>query len=131
MSNPAIALAALAAAALTAGPSLARERLTGEQQFAKLLEGRIAGEPSSCINTWSSKEQRVIDGTAIVYGRGRTIWVNIPRNAEDLDDNDAMVVRTNGSQLCRLDTVTTFATASRTYSGNVFLGVFVPYTRAD
>ena len=45
-----IAIALASTAALLAGPALsARERLTGEQELAKMLEGRVAGEPVSCI----------------------------------------------------------------------------------
>lgn len=123
-----VAFAALAAA-LVAGPSVAAERLTGEAKLSKMLEGRVAGEPRSCINTFSNRESTVIDKTAVVYGRGRTIWVNRTANPRDLDDLDAMLVRQHGSQLCRQDIVTTFDTASGMYTGNVFLTDFVPYTR--
>lgn len=131
MNRIALSLAAFAGLALAAGPSVARERMTGEQQLAKLLAGRVAGEPRSCISTVARRNSRVIDGTAVVYGRGKTVWVNVPRNAEDLDDSDAMVIRMYGSQLCRQDIVTTINAASGFYTGNVFLGDFVPYTRPD
>lgn len=131
MLKSALALAALSAMAATAGPSVARERLTGDQQLAKLLQGRVAGEPTSCINTFTNRESRVIDGTAVVYGRGRTIWVNRTANPQDLDRWDAMLVRQFGSQLCRQDIVTTFDTSTGMYTGNVFLTEFVPYTRVD
>lgn len=131
MNRIALTLAALAGAAMVAGPSVARERLTGEEKLAKLLEGRVAGEPRNCINTRVNSNSQVIDGTAVVYGRGRTIWVNVPANAEDLDSDDALLVRQHGANLCRQDIVTTFDTAGRFYTGNLFLGDFVPYTRAD
>jgi hypothetical protein len=127
----ATATAATAAALLVAGPAPARERPSGDQELAKLLEGRVAGEPKSCISLTTNRDSRVIDGTAVVYGRGRTIWVNVPANARDLDDDDAMVLKLWGSQLCRQDIVTTFDTASGFYTGNVFLQDFVPYTRVD
>ncbi len=132
MFKSAFALATLAAVTVAAGPSLARERPTGDQQLAKLLEGRVAGESRSCINTFTNRDSRVIDGTAVVYGRGRTIWVNVPANADDLDDRDAMLIRLHGgSQLCRQDIVTTFDTSSGMFTGTVFLREFVPYTRAN
>lgn len=125
-----VALAALAAA-LVAGPSIAAERLTGEAKLSKMLEGRVAGEPKSCISTFVNRTSTVIDDTAVVYGRGRTIWVNRTANPSDLDDSDAMLVRMYGSQLCRQDIVTTFDTSTGMYTGNVFLTEFVPYTRAN
>ena len=131
MQKIALSLAAVASLALIAGPSVAGERLNGDQKLAKLLEGRVAGEPRSCINTRVNSESQVIDGTALVYGRGRTIWVNVPANARDLDDRDALLVRQYGANLCRQDIVTTFDTNGGFYTGNVFLGDFVPYTRVD
>lgn len=123
--------AAVTAAALVAGPSVARERPTGEAQLAKMLEGRVAGEPRSCISTFSNSNSTVIDETAVVYGRGRTIWVNRTANPQDLDKWDALLIRQHGAQLCRQDIVTTFDPSSGMYTGNVFLTEFVPYTRVD
>ena len=131
MKRIALTMAALAGVALAAGPSMAGERLTGDQKLAKLIEGRVAGEPQNCINTRINSESEIIDGTAVVYGHGRTIWVNVPSNARDLDDNDALLVRQYGANLCRQDIVTTFDNAGGFYTGNVFLSDFVPYTRVD
>ena len=121
---------ALAAAALLAGPALqAKERLTGEQQLAKLLEGRVAGEPVSCIPLHRTSNSRIIDRTAIVYDSGRTIYVNRPRHPDSLDSDDVMVTRLHTSQLCRLDTVRLHDRSGFWYSGFVGLEDFVPYTR--
>lgn len=131
MNKIVLSLAALAGLALTAGPSVARERPSGDEKLAKLLEGRVAGKPQSCINTRVNSQSQVIDRTAVVYGQGRTIWVNVPANARDLDDDDALLVRQYGTSLCRQDIVTTFDPNGGFYTGNVFLGDFVPYTRAN
>ena len=121
-----------ATAALLAGPALqAKERLTGEQQLAKLLEGREAGEPVSCIPLHRTSEARIIDKTAIVYDSGRTIYVNRPRHADSLDDDDIMVTRLHTSQLCRLDTVRMHDRSGFHFSGFVGLEDFVPYRRVD
>ena len=126
-----LAAAVLAGSALIAGPSVAGERLTGEAKLSKILEGRVAGEARSCINTRTNQNSQVIDGTAVVYGSGRTVWVNRPTNAGDLDRWDALLTRQFGAQLCRQDIVTTFDPSSGMYTGNVFLTEFVPYTRVD
>ncbi len=131
MNKIALSLAALAGLALTAGPADARARLNGDEKLAKLLEGRVAGEPRSCINTRVNSQSQIIDRTAVVYGSGRTIWVNVPANARDLDDGDAMLTRQYSSNLCRQDIVTTFDANGGFYTGNVFLSDFVPYTRAN
>jgi len=123
-------LAAAALAALTGPAALqARERLSGEAQLAKLLEGREPGKPVSCIPLTTTSDSRVIDKTAIVYGRGNVIYVNRPRDARDLDSDDVMVTKLHTSQLCRLDVVRMHDRTSHMFSGFVGLEDFVPYRR--
>lgn len=109
------------------------EPTRGQVKLAKLLEGRVAGEPERCIRTFPSRSLQVIDGTAIVSDQGDTVWVNYTQNPEGLDDGDALLIRKfgNASQLCRLDTVTTFDRFNGFYTGNVFLTEFIPYRKVD
>ena len=136
------ALLYAASLALLAAPTLAQdgeradeeqtEQTKGEKELAKLLEGRVAGEPTSCIRTPPNDRVRVIDDTAIVYGRGKTIYVNRTSRPSDIDDGDTMVIRRfSGSQLCKTDTVTTIDRGSQMFSGVIFLSEFVPYTRVE
>jgi hypothetical protein len=113
------------------GAANARSRETGEEELARMLVGRVAEQPVDCIRTWPSRSSNVIDGTAIVFGRGDVIYVNRTRDPASIDDNDALLIRKFGdaTRLCRTDIVTTFDTTSRFYSGNVFLTEFVPYRR--
>lgn len=121
------AAAALAAIPATAG---AREKLAPEEQLAKLLEGRVAGEPQNCIPLSMARGSQVIDKTAIVYRVGSTLWVNRPEGgASSLDDDDILVTKLSGSQLCSVDTIELRDRGSRMYSGFVSLGKFVPYRR--
>ena len=126
-----VAAALVAAATLASGPSVAAERLTGEAKLEKMLEGRVAGEPRSCINTRVHRDSTVINNTAVVYGRGKTIWVNRTVHPDSLNDWDSLLTRQHGTQLCRQDIVTTFDRSSGMYTGNIFLTEFVPYTRVD
>lgn len=122
----------LAALGLLAAPGVgAREKLTGEEKLAKMLDGRVAGEARSCIDTFASRNMKVIDGTAVVFRDGGTLWVNVPSNAEDLDDDDVWVTRQFGTRLCRLDQVTTHDRGSLFFNGVVFLEDFVPYRRVE
>jgi hypothetical protein len=126
-----IALALAAGAALLAGSAVeAKPKLTGEEQLAKILDGRVAGEPVDCISLFDSRDQRVIDKTAIVYGNGSTIYVNRPSNARDLDRDDVMVTDIRGSsQLCSVDIVRMHDRSNYFYTGFVGLEKFVPYRR--
>lgn len=102
----------------------------GEQRLAKLLEGRVAGEPVRCIRTFPSLRMQTIDGTAYVYGQGDTIYVQRTRNPENIDDNDALVSnRFSATELCRLDVMSTIDPITGMFTGAVFFEDFVPYTR--
>ena len=122
--------ALIAAAALAATPAAAAEKRDPEARLARLLEGRVAGEPQKCITLSNVSSSQVIDETAIVYRIGSTLWVNRPEGgAESLDDDDILVTRTIGSQLCNIDTVELRDSSSRMDAGFVSLGDFIPYRR--
>ncbi|MBD3730890.1 MAG: hypothetical protein IE933_14415 [Sphingomonadales bacterium] len=127
------AFLAAAAVGLLAAPAIeAKPRLTGEEKLAKMLEGREAGEPRSCIATFDSNSLQIIDKTALVYRSGKTIWVSRPADPDSLDDSDILVIkRFSGSQLCKLDMLHTVSRTGGFYTGNVMLGDFVPYTKVD
>jgi hypothetical protein len=123
-------LLSLAAAATLAAPAAASPRLHGEAQLAKLIEGRTPGAPVDCIDLGRVYSSQIVDGTAIVYDSGRTLYVNRPRaGAEQLDQNDTMVLKPFDHQLCSVDTVQMYESGARFFRGSVFLGDFVPYTK--
>lgn len=122
---------ALAGVALLAGTGAvqAKPRETGEQRLAKRLEGRVAGRPVNCLTQAERDNVEIIDKTALIYGSGRTIYVNRPRYPNSLDSNAILVTRIHGSQLCKLDLVRLRDRASNMSYGFVTLEQFVPYTR--
>ena len=128
-------VAAVLAAATVLSLSVAadaRPRVAPEEKLAKLLDGRVAGEPQDCIYLPSIRGSRIIDRTAIVYDAGRTLWVNRPRSgASSLNDDDILVtdLRGSGSQLCSIDIIRLHDRTSFFYSGFVGLGEFVPYRK--
>ena len=126
-------LAVIAAAAGLLAAPLGAARLSGEERLAKLIEGRVAGEPKRCISTLGSRGLTIIDKTAIVYKAGNKVWVNRTAHPESIDDDDILVIRKFGdsNRLCRLDNVTTVDRASGMFSGAIFLEDFVPYEKAS
>lgn len=101
----------------------------GEQELAKILEGRVAGEPIKCLHSSQSDRMQVVPDTAFVFRDGRTIYVNRPRGAEVLDRSDLPVFRQFGSQLCRLDQVELRDRISGFPGPVIVLEDFVPYTK--
>ncbi|MBC2669314.1 hypothetical protein ACFOON_07565 [Novosphingobium piscinae] len=124
-----LAAATLAGAAGAAG---AAPKLTPEQQLAKALEGRVAGKPVRCIDPRLNMNTQVIDGTAIVYGSGQTIYLQKPVNAQSLR-NDVILVADmrGGGQLCNIDVVQLHDRINWWWRGFVSMNQFVPYTKVQ
>lgn len=125
------ASAAIAAISLAVPASAEEtpEQTKGEIKLAKMLEGRVAGEPTSCIRNYRNARLTVIDKTALVYKVGRTLYVNIPKEPDDIDSRDTLVRRSSTNDLCKTDIVTTVDYPGGFYTGNVFLGDFIPYRK--
>lgn len=122
----------LAASLLAAGtPAAAQEKpARGEAELAQMLEGRTAGEPKRCLSDSERRNLRVIDGTALVFESGNTLYVNRPEGARFLDWSDLPVFKIWGSQLCEKDQVELRDSASLMRGPILFMGEFVPYRRA-
>ena len=118
----------LAASLLLPGSAaVAKPKLDPEARLARVLEGRVAGEPVDCIQLSRVNSTQIIDKTAIVYDAGSTLYVNRPRaGLESLDRWDTLVTKSFSSQLCKVDVVRLFESGSRMETGTLFLGDFVP-----
>lgn len=129
-----IVTGALMVAPVHAKTSPPRTNAKGEAELAKLLNGRIPGAPEHCISASSassSSNARIIDGTAIVYDQGRTLYVNRPQgNLDTLREGDTLVSEVWGSQHCALDRVRTIEPGAGFPHSFLMLGDFVPYTKA-
>jgi hypothetical protein len=122
-----IALAVAAAAPISAATP---QHPTGEEKLQELLKGRVAGKPVSCLSLSTLRESEIIDGTAIVYHSGSTLYVNRPRSdAKWLDSDDILLTKTSSGELCSIDTVYLLDRTTHFTRGFVSLGEFVPYAR--
>jgi hypothetical protein len=121
----------LLAAVALATPAVAAHRDTPDVQLQKALAGRVAGKPVNCISLSGTNSSQIIDGKANIYRAGGRLYVNEPRSgAGSLREDDILVTRTFGSQLCSIDTVHLIDRGSQFPHGFVSLGQFVPYSRA-
>lgn len=117
-----------ALAALSAAPASA-ERQSPEAQLAGIIDGRVAGEPQSCITVRNMNSQ-IVPGAGIVYEAGGTVYVNRLRSGRDsLDRFDVLVSEIRGGQLCSGETIRLMDSSTHMLSGIVFLDDFVPYRR--
>jgi len=102
-----------------------------EARLAELLKGRTAGTPVSCIPSFQADMLQVIEGVAMVYGRGETLYVARPVRPESMRWDDVVVINRFGGQLCNNDFVRTVDRMSGFTTGVLFLDKFVPYKKQD
>lgn len=126
----AAAVLALAAAAAHAADKPTRNE-KNEARLAKMLEGRTAGEPVSCLPEYQTSRLEVIEGVGLVYGAGKTVYVARPADPDSLRWDDIVVINRTGGQLCHTDIIRTIDRLSGFTTGAVFLSKFVPYRKPD
>ncbi|HYC94553.1 MAG TPA: hypothetical protein VEB39_02515 [Sphingomicrobium sp.] len=94
------------------------------------LAGRTAGAPQRCVPTHLTGSMRIAAPQTILYGSGRTVWVN--RLASDClrtGPMDVLIVEPMGTQYCRGDRIRSIDPVSKIPGPFCLLGDFVPYTR--
>jgi hypothetical protein len=119
-------------AAFLAAPAAARPtaQQRGEAELAKLLKGYVPGKQVRCVTLSEITNQTVIDGTAIVYfGLGGKAWVNRPNGANFLNDDNVLISKPFGGQLCRLDLIHQRDRFTHMQSAAVGLNDFTLYTK--
>lgn len=126
---PAILATAFLMSAPAVGIADEAEPTRGEALLAKILDGRVAGEPTNCIARFPTARMSIIDGTAIVVRQAGKIYVNVPVDPDRLDDSDVLITRSFGSRLCNTDIIQTASRGSGFVNGGIFLNEFVPYSR--
>jgi hypothetical protein len=127
-----MALFLVTAAILAVGPADARQSMKerGEADLAKELKGYVPGKQVRCISLSDISGQHVIDGTAIVYrGFGGRIYVNRPRGAEFLREDNILISRPTGSEICRLDLIRQRDRFTHMQGAAVGLNDFTVYTK--
>lgn len=92
------------------------------------LAGRFSGRPASCVPIEQIQSIRVSDADphVLLYGSGRTIWVN-RLGACGFNQDDVLVTHPFGSSYCRGDIVRSFDRFSRIPGPACVLNDWVPY----
>ena len=123
-------LAALVASACSNVPPVGR---TAEAQahLDKLLAGRVAGQPASCLPPSRSNNMVTIDENTIVFDSGGTVYRNDLRGGgcNRLGGSYALVTRSFGSRLCSGDIAEVADLSTGSTVGSCVLGDFVPYSK--
>jgi hypothetical protein len=131
---PGLALMLAAGSAALADDKPSHSDLTkGEEQLAKLLEGRIAGEKIECMPPARNLPSQTIPQTAIVFGRPSSSVIYVQRTrAPQMIDRDSFLVSLSGqpNRFCRMDQFNMVDRVLGLPIGAVVFDHFIPYTRA-
>ena len=60
--------------------------MTGEEELAKALEGRVAGEPQNCLPYAANNDMKIIDKTAIILISTILFFITGIMDLEDLEE---------------------------------------------
>jgi hypothetical protein len=129
-------LALVAGFGLVTASGASAQNAKGEEQLAKMLEGREMLAAVPCIEVRKIITTEIINSTAIVYRlRGSpTLYVNKPTaGLNDLNANNSLTVDSDAVKLCEGNNL--FAGdnggrgAAAGYTGGIRLGEFVPYKK--
>jgi len=127
-----ILLAAATAASCTTAPQPEPRSDRAAAELQRLLAGRVAGKPESCLPRHRSNNMVTIDANTIAFREGRRVWVNNVRGScHGLGwGGNALVTRDFGGRgLCSGDIAQVVNTSSGMPVGSCVLGDFVPYSR--
>ncbi len=106
-------------------------RLT-ERQAARLeaaLEGKVAGEPVSCVSRYPGASLTVVSESVLLYRvSGRLIYRNdLIGSCTGLGRGDTLIIKPTGSQYCRGDIARSADLVTGSITGGCALGSFTPY----
>ena len=131
MSNvrPSIQILALAIIAAVTG-SCVPAAPAGAPGVVPELVGRTAGPAQRCVPVELARPLRIVDERTVLYGSGRTIWVNrLPNACPGADRMDTLIAEPTGARYCNGDFIRLLDPATRIPGPVCVLGDFVPYSR--
>jgi hypothetical protein len=133
MRHIALILAGASLFACSTAPQPVVRSAEKQAEYAKLIEGKVAGQVTNCLPAYNADDMRVIDDNTLVFRQSasRVYVANMPGGCPYLGRGGyAMVTKqVGGMGLCRGDIATVVDTSSgMTVSSCVFDG-FTPYTK--
>lgn len=128
---PVLAVTA-ALAACSTGPQPMRT-VQAENHLEKMLAGRVAGQPITCLPDYRARDMVVIDDRTILFRDGRTYYRNdfnggVCANL-GIGSNTLVTKQFGGAGLCRGDPAQVVDLSNGFTVGNCAMGDFVPYTK--
>ncbi|SEL96953.1 hypothetical protein SAMN05216382_3012 [Sphingomonas palmae] len=121
----------IAGVGLGAGGAALAKRDTPELAYQKLIAGKVAGKPQSCIDTRFRQAQLSAYGDKLIYRvSDKLVYVSqTTGGCERVAQGDALVTRQYQTRTCSGDIATTVQPVPGITTGSCALGDFTPYTK--
>ncbi|MBT2186276.1 hypothetical protein [Sphingobium nicotianae] len=103
------------------------------KDLERLLAGKVAGAPVSCISSYDSSKLQVLGDNILVYRVNKDLLYrnNLQGSCHGLAQGDTLVMnRLDASQYCRGDIAHVVNLTSGSMTGSCALGDFIPYKTA-
>lgn len=121
-------------ASCTTAPEPVQRSPEKQRELQTLLAGKTAGPPLSCLQSYNSYDQTIIDDRNIAYRLGsRTVYLmHLSPGCHLLGSgNYALLTRQFGGMgMCRGDIAQVLDTTNHITVGSCGIDAIVPYTRA-
>ena len=102
-----------------------------QAELQKLIAGKVAGQPITCLPHYRAEDMVRIDDSTIAFRQGSTVYVNHLRGVcTNLKSSFyALVTHSNGSGLCNGDIAQVRDVSHGMIVGSCGLGDFIPYSK--
>ena len=131
-SIPLLLIGAAIAGCSTAPPPPAMRSAEGEAKLQRLLAGKVAGPPVSCLPSMRNDDMTVIDEDTVIFRQsGNRVYLGHMAGGCNMlgQGGYALVTKRLGSSgLCHGDIATVVDTHSGFTVGSCVIGDFVPYS---
>jgi hypothetical protein len=119
----------LALAGCATQPPAPTRTAEAQAELNKLLAGKTAGRPLTCLQHYRADDMVRIDESTVAFKQGRQVYVNHLIGACSNLDNSfyALVTKSSGTGLCRGDIAYVQDVSTGTIVGSCGIGDFVPY----
>ena len=123
---------AMSLAACATSPEPAERSPDAQRELARYLDGRVAGQPQSCLSTFRTQDMVVVDERTILYRDGSNrVWrneMNGPCSGLGRPGTAIVTRQFGGSGPCRGEIAQIVDTSAGFTVGSCSFGDFVPYT---
>jgi hypothetical protein len=133
MRGTSLLLIAAALGSCSTAPEQVVRSPTGQITYDKLVAGKVAGPPISCLPNYNANDMSVIDSQRVAFrvGGSTTYIMHLSPGCGGLGSgNTALLTKQFGiSGLCRGDIAQAFDTLNHMTVGSCVIGDIVPYTK--